>query len=171
MHWVVERGSVVPPGVAPVTVHEKAPCLKSGGSLHPARPDLWTPRKRPRATLGGLMAALRDRRVERGGFAPVLAHVHSFGQDPRGSPDFLAYSVPKAYRRHRLGTWVPRCLGVAHSACKPKAAQGLGCSLSSGLCVTFGRLTCMARAVSLSGLWTLGFLLLRGTFIGVLSSA
>ena len=26
----------------------------------------------------------------------MLAHVPSFGQNPRGSPDFLAYPVPKA---------------------------------------------------------------------------
>ena len=25
---------------------------------------------------------------------PVLAHVPSFGQNPRGSPDFLAYPFP-----------------------------------------------------------------------------
>ena len=48
----------------------------------------------------------REERLTPGGCAPVLAHGPSFGQNPRGSPDFLAYPVPKAYRRHRLGTRV-----------------------------------------------------------------
>ena len=59
----------------------------------------------------------------------MLAHVPSFGRNPRGSPDFLAYPVPKACM-HALGTRVPRCLGVARSASSPKAAQALGCSLT-----------------------------------------
>ena len=91
----------------------------------------------------------------------MLAHVPSFGGNPRGSPDFLAYPVPKACM-HVLGTGVPRCLGVARSASSPKAAQALGCSLTPGLRISFGRLTRMARAASVPGLWTLGFLLLRG---------
>ena len=61
---------------------------------------------------------------------------------------------------HVLGTWVPRRLGVARSASSPKAAQALGCSLTPGLRILFGRVTCMARAASVPGLWTLGFLLL-----------
>ena len=40
--------------------------------------------------------------------------------------------------------------------------QALGCSLTPGLRISFGRVTCMARAASVPGLWTLGFLLLRG---------
>ena len=52
----------------------------------------------------------------------MLAHVPSFGRNPRGSPDFLAYPVPKACM-HVLGTRVPRRLGVARSASSPKAAQ------------------------------------------------
>ena len=59
---------------------------------------------------------------------------------------------------HVLGTWVPTCLGVARSASSAKAAQALGCSLTPGLRVTFGRVTCMARTASVPGLWTLGFL-------------
>ena len=59
----------------------------------------------------------------------MLAHVLSFGWNPRGSPDFLAYPVSKACM-HVLGTRVPRCLGVAPSASSPKAAQALGCSLT-----------------------------------------
>ena len=94
----------------------------------------------------------------------MLAHVPSFGQNPRGSPDFLAYPVPKACM-HVLGTGVPRCLGVARSASSPKAAQALGCSLTPGLRISFGRVTCMARASSVPGLWTLGFLLLRGACV------
>ena len=89
----------------------------------------------------------------------MLAHVPSFGRYPRGSPDFLAYPVPKACM-HVLGTRVPRRLGVARSASSPKAAQALGCSLTPGLRISFGRVTCMARAASVPGLWALGFLLL-----------
>ena len=87
----------------------------------------------------------------------MLAHVPSFGRNPRGSPDFLAYPVPKACM-HVLGTRVPRRLGVARSASSPKAAQALGCSLTPGLRISFGRVTCMARAASVPGLWALGFL-------------
>ena len=96
----------------------------------------------------------------------MLAHVPSFGRNPRGSPDFLAYPVPKACM-HVLGTGVPRPLGVARSASSPKAAQALGCSLTPGLRISFGRVTCMARAASVPGLWTLGFLLLCGVCVWV----
>ena len=90
----------------------------------------------------------------------MLAHVPSFGRNARGSPDFLAYPVPKACM-HALSTWVPRCLGVARFASSPKAAQALGCSLTPGLRALFGRVTCMARAATV-GPWTLGFVLLCG---------
>ena len=60
---------------------------------------------------------------------------------------------------HVLGTRVPRRLGVARSASSPKAALALGCSLTPGLRISFGRVTCMARAASVPGLWALGFLL------------
>ena len=96
----------------------------------------------------------------------MLAHVPSFGRNPRGSPDFLVYPVPKACM-HVLGTGVPRCLSVARSTSSPKAAQALGCSLTPGLRISFGRVTCNARAASVPGLWTLGFLLLRGACVGV----
>ena len=86
----------------------------------------------------------------------MLAHVPSFGRNPRGSPDFLAYPVPKACM-HVLGTRVPRRLGVARSASCPKAAQALGCSLTPGLGISFGRVTCMARAASVPRLWALVF--------------
>ena len=56
----------------------------------------------------------------------MLAHVPSFGRNPRGSADLLAYPVPKACM-HVLGTRVPRHLGVARSASSPEAAQALGC--------------------------------------------
>ena len=127
--------------------------MKRGGGLLSARPDCWPPTKRPRATPGGLIA-------------PVLAHVPSFGRNPRGSPDFLAYPVPKACM-HVPGTRVPRRLGVARSASSPKAAQALGCSLTPGLRIPFGRVTCMARAASVPGLWALGFLLLCGVCVWV----
>ena len=96
----------------------------------------------------------------------MLAHVPSFGRNPRGSPDFLAYPVPKACM-HILGTRVPRRLGVARSASSPKAAQALECSLTPGLRISFGRVTCMARAASVPGLWALGFLLSFGVCVSV----
>ena len=52
----------------------------------------------------------------------MLPHVLSFGRNPRGSPDFLAYLVPKACM-HFFGTGVPRRLGVALSASSAKAAR------------------------------------------------
>ena len=91
----------------------------------------------------------------------MLAHVPSFGRNPRGSPDFLAYPIPKTCM-NVLGTRVLRRLGVAHSASSPKAAQALGCSLTPGLRISFGRVSCMTRAASVPGLWTLHFLLLCG---------
>ena len=100
------------------------------------------------------------------GLAPMLAHVPSFGRNPRGSTDFLAYPVPKACM-HVLGTWVPRCLGVARSASSPKAAHALGCSLNPGVWISYGWVTCMARAASVPRLGTLGFLLLRGACVWV----
>ena len=91
----------------------------------------------------------------------MLAQVPSFGRNPRGSPDFLANPVAKACL-HVLGTGVPRRLAVARSASSPEAAQALGCSLNPGLQISFGRVTRMARAASVPGLWTPGFLLLCG---------
>ena len=91
----------------------------------------------------------------------MLAHVPSFRRNPRGLADFLAYPVPKACM-HVLSTGVPRRLGVARSASSPKAAQALGCSLTLGLRISFGRVSCMTRAASVPVLWTLGFLLLCG---------
>ena len=96
----------------------------------------------------------------------MLAHVPSFERNPRGSPDFLAYPVPKACM-HVLGTRVTRRLGVARSASSPKAAQASGCSLTPGLRISFGRVTCMARAASVLGLSALGFLLLCGVCVWV----
>ena len=96
----------------------------------------------------------------------MLAQIPSSGPNPRGSPDFLAYPVPKAYM-HVLGTGVPRCLGVACSASSPKAAQALERSLTPGIWISFGPVTCMARAASVPGLWTLGFLLLHGACVWV----
>ena len=69
---------------------------------------------------------------------------------------------------HVLGTGVPKCLSVARSASSPKVAQALGCRLTPGFRISFGRVTCMARAASVPGLWTLGFLLLRGACVWVL---
>ena len=94
------------------------------------------------------------------------ADVPSFGRNPRGSPDFLGYPVPKACM-HVLGTEVPRCLVVARFASSPTAAQALGCSFTPRLETSFGRVTCMARAPSVPRLWTLGFLLLCGACVWV----
>ena len=91
----------------------------------------------------------------------MLANFRCFGWNPRGSPDFLAYPVLKACM-HVPGTRVSRHFGVVRSASRPKAAQALGCSLTPGLRISFGRVTCMARAAPVPGLWTLGFLLLCG---------
>ena len=66
---------------------------------------------------------------------------------------------------HVLGTGVRRCLGVARSASSLKAAQALGCSLTPSLRISFGLVTCMARAASVGGLWTLGFLLFCGACV------
>ena len=57
-----------------------------------------------------------------------------------------------------LGAW------MSHA---PKAAQALGCSLTPGLRMSFGRVTCMARAASVAGLPALGFLLLCGVCVWV----
>ena len=65
----------------------------------------------------------------------MLAQVFYFGRNPRGSPDFLAYLVPKACM-HVLGTWVTRCLAVGRSTSSPKAAQALGCCLIPGLWIS-----------------------------------
>ena len=99
----------------------------------------------------------------------MLPHDPCFEHYPRGSPDFLAYPVPRACM-HVLGTGVWRCFGVAHSASSPEVAQALGCSFTPGLHISFGRVTCMARAVSVPGLWTLGYLLLCGACVWVLVS-
>ena len=100
----------------------------------------------------------------------MLGHVPFFGGNPRGSGDSLAYPVPKACM-HFLRTGVPRCLCLARSACSPKAAQALGCSLTPGLQILFGRVTRMAPAASVPGTWTLGFLLLFGVLCLGLGSA
>ena len=96
----------------------------------------------------------------------MFAHVPSFGRNPRGSPEFLAYPVPKACM-HVLGTGVPRGFGVARSASSPKAALALGCSLTPGLRISFGRVTCMAGAAPVPRLWTPGLLPFCGVCISV----
>ena len=96
----------------------------------------------------------------------MLAHVPSFEPNPRGSPDLLVFPVPKAWM-HVPGSGTPRCLGVALSASSFKAAQASGCSFTAGLRISFGRVNSMAGAASVSGLWTLGFLLLCGAGVWV----
>ena len=138
--------------------------MKRGGGLHPARPDWWPPTKRPWATPGGLIAASETCLSRQEGVPPCLRTAPSCERIPRGSPDFLAYPVPKACV-HVLGTGIPRRLGVARSASSPTAVQALGCSLTPGLRISFGRVTCIARAASVPGLWTLGFLRLCGVCV------
>ena len=80
------------------------------------------------------------------------AQIPSFKRNPRGSPDLLAYHVPKACQRRVPGIFVRRCLGVAHSTSSLKRAQALECSLTPGLQISFRRVTCMAWAASVPGL-------------------
>ena len=96
----------------------------------------------------------------------MLAHVPSFGRNPRTSPGFLVYPVPKACM-HVLGTGVTSSLGVARSASSPKAALALRCSLTPGLRISFGQVICMAPTASVPGLWTPGFPLLCGVCVWV----
>ena len=53
--------------------------MKSGGDLHPARPDWWPPTKRPRATPGGLIAASVTYLSCREGGPPCLRTSPSLG--------------------------------------------------------------------------------------------
>ena len=140
--------------------------MKRGGGLHPARPDWWSPTKQPRASPGGLIAATPTCLSRQEGVPPCLRTSPAFGRNPRGSPDFLTYPVPKACM-HILCSGVPRRLGVARSASSPKAALALGCSLTPGLQISFGRVSCMARAASVPGLWALGFLFLSGVCVWI----
>ena len=66
-----------------------------------------------------------DEFVTPGGCAPVLAHVPSFERNPRGSPDFLTYTVPKAYLRRFLGTWVLRYLACRRLRLESNSSAGL----------------------------------------------
>ena len=100
-------------------------------------------------------------------YLPTLPHILLFGRNPTGSPGFLAYPISKACQWCGPGTWVRRWLGVARSASSPKAVQALGCSLTPGLQVMFRRVPCTARAASVPGLWTLGFLLLCVSCVGI----
>ena len=53
--------------------------MKMGGGLHPARPDCWPPTKRPRATLGGLIAASVTCLSRREGVPPSLRTSYPLG--------------------------------------------------------------------------------------------
>ena len=68
----------------------------------------------------------------------MLAHVPSFERNPRGSPDFLAYPVPKACM-HVLGTRVARRLGFLLLACVCGWVRvAVGCGFCSPLPVVAG---------------------------------
>ena len=140
--------------------------MKRGGNLHLTRPDWWPPKEQPGVTPGGLIVASVMYLSPRQGVLPCLRTPPSLGGTLGGSTDFLVYPVPKACM-HVLGTGVPRCFGVARAAWNPKAAQALGCSLTPGVWILFGRVTCMARAASVLILWTLDFLLLCGACVCV----
>ena len=116
---------MVRPGVAPATNRKRFRAWRGEAAYIPAKPDWWPPTKRPKATQGGLIAASVACLSRQEG---VLAHVPCFGQNPRGSPDFLAYPVPKACM-HVLGTRVPRRLGVARSASSPNNSRSHPSSL------------------------------------------
>ena len=133
--------------------------MKRGGGLHPARPDCWPPTKRPRAKPGGLIGAGVTCSSRQEGVPPCLR-----ASPPLGGTlevHWTSWRIP--FPRHAcmfLVLGFLRRLGVARSASSPKAAQALGCSLTPGLRISFGRVTCMARAASVPGLWALSFLLL-----------
>ena len=157
---------MVPPWRRPCDEQEEAPRVKRGGSLHPARPDCWPPTKRPRATPGGLIAASVTYLSRREAVPPCLRTSPPLGGTLEVHGTSWRIPFPEACM-HVLGTRIPRRLGVARSASSPKAAQALGCSLTPGLRISFGRVTCMARAASVPGLWALGFLLLCGVCVWV----
>ena len=136
--------------------------MKRGGGLLPARPVCWPPTKRPRATPGGLIAASVTCLSRREGVPSCL----------RTSPPLggtlgvhrTSWRIPFPRRACTFLVLGFR-LGVARSALSPKAAQALGCSLTPGLRISFGRVTCMARAASVPGRWALGFLLSCGVCV------
>ena len=76
--------------------------MKRGGGLHPANLT-GDPNKAAPGNTGRANRRQRDERVTPEGCAPVLAHDPSFGRNPRGSPDFRAYAVPKACYRQAGG--------------------------------------------------------------------
>ena len=140
--------------------------MKRGGGLHHARLDRWPPTKQPRATPGGLIAAsvtaCHAGRVGPRACAPPLPLAGNLGVHRTS----WRIPFPKACM-HVLGTGVPSCFGVPRSASSPNTAQSLGCSLTPGLRISFGRVSCIARAASLPGLPTLGFPLLRSACVWV----
>ena len=140
--------------------------MKREGGLHPATPDCWPPTKQPRASPGGLIAASVTCLSRQEVVPPCLRTSPPLGGNLEVHQTSWHIPVPKACM-HVLGTRVPRCLGVARSAWSPKATQALGCSLTPGLRISFGRVGCMARAASVPGLWTLDLLLLCGACVWV----
>ena len=59
------------------------------------------------------------------GCAPLLAQVPSFGRDPRGSPDFLAYPVPKACMHACSSYWSSEVLGCRTLRLESQSSAGL----------------------------------------------
>ena len=96
----------------------------------------------------------------------MLAHVPYFGRNPRGAPDLLAYPVP-----NRMDAcswyWRSEVLGCRTLRLESQSRAGLRMQPHQRSRVTFGRVTCMARAASVPGLWTLRFLLLCGACVRV----
>ena len=121
--------------------------MKRGGGLHPARPDCWPPTKRPRATPGGLIAASVTCLSRREGVPPCLRTSPPLGTTLE--VHWTSWCIP--FPRHAC-TFLVLGFRGAWAASSPKAAQALGCSLTPGLRISFGRVTCMARAASVPGL-------------------
>ena len=86
------------------------------------------PQQGGRAAPGGLIAAGTTYLSRREGIAPVLAHVPSFGRNLRGSPDILAYPLPKACQCRVLVRF------AVLKACKSTVANPVS-SLLGVLCV------------------------------------
>ena len=74
----------------------------------------------------------------------MLAHVPSFGRtlEVTGLPGVSRSQGIHACSRY----WGSEVLGCCTLRLDPKAALALGCSLTPGLGISFGRVTCMARA-------------------------
>ena len=141
--------------------------MKRGGGLHPTRPGWWPKTKRPWTATGELFAASVTCVSRRKGVPPCLRTSPPLNGTLGVHQTSWRISFPRHACMFLVLHGVQRCLGVARSASRPKAAQASGCSLDPELRVTFGLVNCMSRAASVAGLWKLGFLLLCGACVWV----